>query len=108
MLRDLLGKVHHAPKGESLSQTIYIVIQGKESRQIESAKKSEDTPLETVIASNPHLPTAKLPLAKVSVAAVSEMFQSIQIILPLSSHAIIVISSFFFLGFAKFCLLFCS
>lgn len=87
------------------------MIQGKESRQIESAKKSEDTqdtPLETVIASNPHLPTAKLPLAKVSVAAVSEMFQSIQIILPLSSHAIIVISSFFFLGFAKFCLLFCS
>lgn len=41
-------------------------IQEKESRQTGSAKKSEDTPLETAIASNPHLPTAKLPLAKVS------------------------------------------
>lgn len=41
-------------------------IQEKESRQIGSAKKSEDTPPETAVVSNPHLPAAKLPLAKVS------------------------------------------
>lgn len=66
MLRDPLGKVHHAPEESICPKQFTFWIQEKESRQIGSAKKSEDTPLETPIASNPHLPTAKLHLANVS------------------------------------------